>query len=242
MIDFHCHLDLYPDPLKIFEEVKSRKEDVLAVTTSPRAYLKTSAYFSGAKNLRVALGFHPELVAERPNEWELFLNSVKNNRYIGEIGIDGSRSFQATLDVQTNFFEDAMAEAEKCKGRIISIHTRDAENRVLTVIERTINLNKPILHWFTGTTREIDWAVELGCWFSINPKMCTSKHGRELISRIPMSRILPETDGPFVRIGNKPCVPWDRTVYDFISATNRVSISYVERLFNENLNILEADE
>ena len=79
MIDFHCHLDLYPDPLKIFEEVKSRKEDVLAVTTSPRAYLKTSAYFSGAKNLRVALGFHPELVAERPNEWELFLNSVKNN-------------------------------------------------------------------------------------------------------------------------------------------------------------------
>lgn len=44
MIDYHCHLDLYPNPLKIFDEVKSKEVDVLAVTTSPRAYIKTSQY------------------------------------------------------------------------------------------------------------------------------------------------------------------------------------------------------
>ena len=64
MIDFHCHLDLYADPLKLFDEVKRRKTEVLAVTTSPRAFIKTSQYFRGANNVRVALGFHPELVKQ----------------------------------------------------------------------------------------------------------------------------------------------------------------------------------
>ena len=68
MIDYHCHLDLYPNPLKIFDEVKSKEVDVLAVTTSPRAYIKTSQYFSNLKKVRVAVGLHPELVAQRQSE------------------------------------------------------------------------------------------------------------------------------------------------------------------------------
>ena len=71
MIDYHCHLDLYPDPLKIFDEVKSKEVDVLAVTTSPRAYIKTSQYFLNSKKVRVAVGLHPELVAQRQSEWTL---------------------------------------------------------------------------------------------------------------------------------------------------------------------------
>ena len=91
MIDFHCHLDLYADPMKIFYEVKSRKTEVLAVTTSPRAYIKTSQYFRGLDNVRVALGFHPELVKQRSSEKELFFEQMKSIKFIGEIGIDGSQ-------------------------------------------------------------------------------------------------------------------------------------------------------
>lgn len=68
MIDFHCHLDLYKNPLAVLNEVNNRKVEVLAVTTSPRAYLKSSQYFNNFNNVRVALGFHPELVANRRNE------------------------------------------------------------------------------------------------------------------------------------------------------------------------------
>ena len=39
MIDYHCHLDLYPNPLKIFDEVKSKEVDVLAVTTKSKSLL-----------------------------------------------------------------------------------------------------------------------------------------------------------------------------------------------------------
>ena len=76
MIDFHCHLDLYKNPLAVFDEVKQRNVKVLAVTTSPRAYLKTSQYFNNTDNVRVALGFHPELVADRRNEIDLFMEQI----------------------------------------------------------------------------------------------------------------------------------------------------------------------
>ena len=72
MIDFHCHLDLYHAPMKIFTEVQKRRDFVLAVTTSPKAYQKTSYYFRGTDTVKVALGFHPELVAQRIEEKELF--------------------------------------------------------------------------------------------------------------------------------------------------------------------------
>ena len=113
MIDYHCHLDLYPNPLKIFDEVKSKEVDVLAVTTSPRAYIKTSQYFSNLKKVRVAVGLHPELVAQRQSEWTLFMQIIKKCKYIGEIGIDGSQRFRDSLDIQTTFFREALAEVER---------------------------------------------------------------------------------------------------------------------------------
>lgn len=240
MIDYHCHLDLYPNPLKVFADVKTKHIDVLAVTTSPRAYLKASQYFSNAAKVRIALGFHPELISKRMNEWELFLNTIKDTKYIGEIGIDGSRPCNSSLDIQTTFFNTALIESEKSKGRIISIHSRGAPRLVLSSIERTISLNRPVLHWFTGTEKDTAWAVDLGCWFSINPRMCTTKQGLNIIRRIPLTRMLPETDGPFVTCNNKPCFPWDTTVYQHIARINNITTSRVLEVFNDNLKNLES--
>ena len=68
MIDFHCHLDLYENPMKVFAEVKKRKTEVLAVTTSPRAYVKTAQYFRESDTVRVALGFHPTNTQIKPEQ------------------------------------------------------------------------------------------------------------------------------------------------------------------------------
>ena len=99
MIDFHCHLDLYKNPLAVFEEVKKRKVRVLAVTTSPRAYLKSLQYFGNTDDVNVALGFHPELVADRRSEIELFMEQLSNCRYIGEVGVDGTARNQYSYTV-----------------------------------------------------------------------------------------------------------------------------------------------
>ena len=240
MIDYHCHLDLYPNPLNVFEDVKAKHTDVLAVTTSPRAYLKTSQYFSNTPNVRIALGFHPELVSKRMTEWELFLSTIKSTKYIGEIGIDGSYHCKGSLDTQTIFFHTALLECEKNKGRIISIHSRGATRPVLSSIERTINLNRPVLHWFTGTEKDIAWAIDLGCWFSVNPRMCTTKQGLNNMQKIPLTRMLPETDGPFVTYRNKPYYPWDDTVCQYIAKANNIPISLILEIFNDNLKNLET--
>ena len=127
MIDFHCHLDLYQEPMQIFGEVKRRHDFVLVVTTSPKAYVKTSQHFKGAENVQVALGFHPELVGQRLQEQELLFKEMRNCAYVGEIGIDGSKRNIDSYGIQKKFFTETICRAEELGGRILSIHSRTAD-------------------------------------------------------------------------------------------------------------------
>lgn len=90
-----------------------------------------------------------------------------------------------------------------------------------------------------GSLKEVEWAIELGCWFSVNPKMCESKQGQYIINRIPQNRILPETDAPFVMLKNRPYYPWDETVSKYIAEINNTSVDSVLTMFNDNLRRLE---
>lgn len=241
MIDYHCHLDLYKNPIAMFEEAKKRKMEILVVTTSPRAYLKTSTYFSGSEKIKVALGFHPELVAERILEKELFMKNINFSNYIGEIGIDGTGKNRSTISVQMDFFQEALCEIEKSSRKILSIHSRGAVKETLKIIDDQVKSSVPILHWFTGNVEEAKWAMSIGCWFSINPKMCYSKSGRELIKILPLSKILPETDGPFAQKKYIPYVPGDTTVIDYIAKSRGIEKSEIESLMYANLKTLEIE-
>jgi len=64
MIDFHCHLDLYPSPQEIVSECNRRGLYVLGVTTTPSAWEGTSKLVASARRIRIALGLHPELAAD----------------------------------------------------------------------------------------------------------------------------------------------------------------------------------
>ncbi len=235
MIDFHCHLDLYKNPMAIFDEVKKRKVKVLAVTTSPRAYLKTSQYFNNTDIVSVALGFHPELVENRKNEVDLFMEQVPKCRCIGEVGIDGTSRNRNTYSMQKSFFYDMLCEAEKYHGRIISIHSRCAVKDVLKCIEKSLKKNVPIMHWFTGNIIELQQALSLGCWFSVNPKMCYSKSGRDIIMQIPLNRILPETDFPFTEKNGMLYMPWDTEVLEFLTVQYGMSIIEIKNQMENNL-------
>lgn len=241
MIDFHCHLDLYKNPFEVINEVKRRKTEILAVTTSPRAYLKTSQYFKNIDNVRVALGFHPELVKDRQNEIDLFMEQISKCRYIGEVGIDGTNRNRASYSLQKSFFYDALKEAENHNGRIISIHSRCAVNDVLDCIEKSVNKNKPVLHWFTGSVKELQRALSLGCWFSINPKMCCSNVGSDIIMQIPLNRILPETDAPFTEKNGKLYMPWDTEVIEFLAVKYGKDIIEIKNLMRNNLREISMD-
>jgi len=209
MIDFHSHLDLYPNALQLLSEVAKRNIFTLVVTTSPRAWQATSRLFDSYDNIKVALGMHPEMVERKTNEIEMLVSSISKAKFIGEVGLDGSQSFRESLLLQESVLNKVLAECERQGGRIISIHSRGASSRVLDLLEKYPLAGKPILHWFSGTIQEIRRAVAIGCWFSVGPSMMLGKKGRDLIREMPIDKILPETDGPFVTRENAPLMPWE---------------------------------
>lgn len=208
MIDFHCHIDLYPEPASILSEVDARGTYVLAVTTTPKAWRGTRKLVGARKRVRVALGLHPELVAQRYSEVALLCGLLPEARFVGEIGLDGSPAHRGSLDLQREVFERILKESARQGGRIMSIHSRGAATLVLDALEKHRGAGVPILHWFTGTVAELERAIAMGCWFSIGPAMFRSKKGRDLVLRMPLKRVLTETDGPFAREGRNPIMPW----------------------------------
>ena len=93
-------------------------------------------------------------------------------------------------------------------GRVMSVHSRGAAVETLDALERHAGPSTPVLHWFSGTQRELRRAIALGCWFSVGPVMLAGEKGRKLVELMPSNRVLTETDGPFARSGKGPLFPW----------------------------------
>ena len=239
MIDFHCHLDLYPNALSILDEVERRNEFTLVVTTSPRAYIATSRVFSGRKKIHVGLGLHPEVATQKQAELEQLVSLVSSARFVGEIGLDGSSRFESSLTVQTKIFNAVVEECQAQGGRIMSIHSRGAESRVLDVLESFPGAGTPVLHWFSGSRRELLRAIDMGCWFSVGPAMLAADKGKKLLSEMPFDRLLPETDGPFTRLKDGPLMPWDaHTISGHLMHASGKPQPAIELLLRGNLDRL----
>ena len=134
MIDFHCHLDLYENSIKMLPVVADKNIFTLVVTTSPRAWQLTSQLFVGYENIHVAIGLHPEIVERKYKERSLLLETIPKVRFVGEIGIDGSQKYKETLSLQESIFTDTIITCQETGGKILSIHSRNAATSVLSLL------------------------------------------------------------------------------------------------------------
>lgn len=208
MIDFHCHLDLYPDPAAVRDECERRGLYLLSVTTTPSAWEKTAELAMNSKRVRTALGLHPQLAQQRMGELTMFDEFLPSTRYVGEIGLDGSPEFRSFWQSQCHAFEHILARCSEAGSRIMSIHSRRASREVLDALEAFPNAGTPVLHWFSGSVRDFDRALSLGCWFSVGPGMLAGQRGQSLVRRMPRERVVTESDGPFVQVDGKSVMPW----------------------------------
>ena len=71
-VDFHCHLDLYPDHAAAIAQAEAASVFTLTVTTTPKAWPRNRELTEGTRYVRAALGLHPQLVAERAGELRLW--------------------------------------------------------------------------------------------------------------------------------------------------------------------------
>jgi len=232
----HCHLDLYPDPHAVVRSVADRGIYVLSVTTTPRAFPVMKRMIREAPRIRLGLGLHPELVAQRHSEVDLFPALLGETDYVGEIGIDGSPPHRGSLDLQEQTFRRILKHCSDRGGRILSIHSRGAARRVLDCLEVHPSAGPAVLHWFSGSSKELERAVDLGVWFSVGPAMLRTSRGRSLVAAMPQQRVLTETDGPFARDGSRPLYPWDvANAESALAEVWSIDSNNVREVINQNL-------
>jgi Tat protein secretion system quality control protein TatD with DNase activity len=94
---------------------------------------------------------------------------------------------------------------DQAGGKVLTVHSRRAAPDVIALLSGI--KARVILHWFTGSRRELENAAGRGFFFSVNSAMLRSEKGRALIVRMPRERVLTETDGPFIRDGDHPATP-----------------------------------
>lgn len=240
MIDFHAHLDLYPNPHMIVKEVTERGIYVLSVTTTPSAWRGTSALAPPNSRIKTALGLHPQIAHERISELPLSDSYLSETMYVGEIGLDGDTELKKHWQTQLIVFDHILAACQAVGGRVMSIHSRRAASPVLDRITEFSSAGIPVLHWFSGSKRELRRAIDLGCWFSIGPAMLASEKARGLVREMPRNRILTETDGPFAKVAGISANPWDAGLATTLLAEiwEDMTPEEVDRLLHANLRSL----
>jgi TatD DNase family protein len=211
LVDFHCHLDLYPN---YTDEIRTADEAgvfTLAVTTTPRAWPHNNELAQKTKYVRAALGFHPHLVSTHEQELKIWDQYFALTRYIGEVGLDASPKYYSSFEAQKRVFKHILSRCAVSGDKIISVHSTRATKQVLDHIElyMPVNRGKVVLHWFTGSKSEAKRAIELGCYFSINNQMLKNQNGINLVKSLPIDRLLTETDGPFTKLEDRPMRPAD---------------------------------
>lgn len=136
MIDFHCHLDLFPRPQAVVSEVEAARIYILSVTTTPKAFSRTARLPTKTSRIRTALGLHPQLAHERHQEVELFCRLISETRYAGEIGLDGGDEFARHIVLQKEVFTRLLRSCSDAGGKFLSFHSRHASGEVLEALQQ----------------------------------------------------------------------------------------------------------
>lgn len=242
-VDFHCHLDLYPNYEAAILECERDGVHTLTVTTTPKAWPRNHELTSKTHFVRAALGLHPQLVADRASEIKIWESYLSQTRYVGEVGLDAGPRFYQSLDLQKQVFQRVLTRCNQAGGKILSVHSVRTVPMVLDMLEKYLSADRSrvVLHWFTGSKAEARRAADLGCYFSINAEMFKSDRHRSTISSLPLDRILTETDGPFCKNNGQPVRPVDASiVINLLSQELRTTSDAIANTVLSNLITLEA--
>ena len=119
---------------------------------------------------------------------------------IGECGLDYYRLTEKTKDKQKKAFISQIQLAGETKKPLV-IHCRDAYADLIDILlaSRSFFANSSgVIHFFSGEKKEAGRLLDLGFYFSFGGVITFAEKYREIIEYIPLSRIMLETDAPYV--------------------------------------------
>jgi TatD DNase family protein len=142
------------------------------------------------------IGMHPEKAQDDTES--IFKLIVENNEKIsgvGEIGLDHTyTNSDEEFQKQEEVFKTQLSYAEKF-GKPVSIHSRKTLDQILEILP-SYKIPSVLLHWFDGSKKQLQQAMDLDCYVSFGPVTVYSKDKQVLLSKANKDKILVETDGP----------------------------------------------
>lgn len=129
--------------------------------------------------------------------WELLSN---NNKIvgIGEIGLDET-PLKINPELEYEVFETQLKYALDNDYPVV-IHTRNTEREMWDVFKSYSKLPRGHMHCFSGSIAWLEYVLERGFYvgFDGNVTYKNAENLRELARRVPGSRLLLETDSPYL--------------------------------------------
>ncbi len=148
-------------------------------------------------------GVHPHLAREWTDDTASVIRELARSPIVvavGETGLDFNRDF-SPRPVQERIFA-AQLEIAADLAMPVFMHERDAHDRFAAILGNyRSRLGPAVIHCFTGDGAALDHYLDLDLHVGITGWICDERRGthlRELVSRIPLDRLMLETDSPYL--------------------------------------------
>ena len=208
IIDTHCHLDddRYKDDLEevISRAIKSGVEMFIIPAGDPNTLKRAIEISESYANVYFAAGTHPYDAIKYDRDFlEEFISHPKCVA-VGECGLDYYRlsddqdEIEKEKKIQKDVFIDQIELANKYNKPLI-VHIRDASHDSLEILEQYVGEQGGVLHCYNADHKLLKLAKK-GFYFGIGGVL-TFANARKLVevySRIPLDRLLIETDAPYL--------------------------------------------
>lgn len=206
-VESHAHLD-FPDFAEDLDDVLERARAAGVawfgnIFLSPEAYRTHQPRLSTLPGMFFTLGIHPhEASTVTPDILADMAGLFRQDtglRGLGEIGLDFYWD-RSPRDVQVRAFRDQLALAKELEAPVI-VHSREAEPETLATLEDMGFRDRPLLWHCFGQGQDLAEAILANGWHISIPGPVTfpkSTAPRQAIPHIPLSRMVLETDCPFL--------------------------------------------
>jgi TatD DNase family protein len=207
LVDSHCHLD-FPDYAGDVAAVVARAKAAgvgvcVSIGTELNRFPGVRAVAEKFPDVWCSVGVHPhEAEKELLSGPAPLLAETSHAKVvaIGETGLDYYYE-HAPREAQKKNFRTHIAAGRAARLPVI-VHTRDADDDTIALLQEEMGHGAftGLIHCFTGTQKLADAALKMGLYISVSG-IATFKNSsplREVISTVPLDRLLVETDAPFL--------------------------------------------
>ncbi len=205
--DIHSHLNFHDydaDREAVMERLVVTETSTIVVGTDFESSKWAVEIADKYENVYACIGVHPvddpKIVFEKSRFEEL----VKHPKVVavGECGIDLFRvDKKKDFERQKKLFVEQIEFAVE-HNKPIMVHSRDAYDEVLEILEPLVKLHSPKLrgnsHFFTGTLEQAQRYWAIGFTTSFTGVVTFARDYDEVIKNAPLNMIMSETDAPWV--------------------------------------------